>query len=170
MRKLMFVLAAACFAPVVLARPAAEVYTSKAGGYSAKFPGTPKEETRKQPGPGGEVEVHLAVYASSNGTAYLTSHQENPGAPPADQQKAVLDAVVKGAAGGDGKLAENKDVAFGKDKLPARAYRVDRPKLSVRGLVVLKDGRVYQAIVTGSKDFVGGREATAFLDSFTLTK
>ncbi len=170
MRKLLFVVAAACVAPVVLARPAAEVYTSKAGGYSATFPGAPKEETKTQRGPTGEVKVYLAYFAQANGAAYLTSHHDYPGKPTAEQQKTILDAVVKGATPKDGKLVESKDLEFGADKLPGRAYQVDRPKLSVRGIVVYKEGRVYQAIVSGPKDFVGGKEATAFLDSFAVTK
>jgi hypothetical protein len=169
MRKPLFVLAALCLAPALLARPAGEVYTSAAGGYSATFPGTPKEETRTQPGPVGEVKVHLAYYASTNGVAYLTSYHDYPGRPPADQQKAILDAVVKGAAA-DGKLAETKDVTHGDAKLPGRSYRVDKGKTAVRGVVVLKDGRVYQAVVAGPKDLVGGKDATAFLESFTVSK
>jgi len=170
MRTVFFFLAAACFAPVVLARPAAEVYTSKEGGYTAKFPGTPKEETRTQPGPAGEVKLYLAVYATSKGTAFLTAYQEHKAAATAEEQKAILDAVVRGATPKDGKLVESKDVEFGPDKLPAKTYHVERPKVSVRGVVVYRGGRVYQAIVSGPKDFVGGKEAAAFLESLTLTK
>jgi hypothetical protein len=166
---MLFVVAAACLAPAVLGRPAEEVYTSKAGGYSAKFPGTPKEGTRTQKASNGDVKVYYALFGTANGTAFFTSHNDYAGKASAEQRKVILDEIVKKATA-DGKPADVKDIEVGADKLPGRAYLVDKPKISVRGVVVMKDARVYQAIVTGPKDFVTGKEATAFLDSLQITK
>lgn len=171
MRRLLVVIAAAAFLPAALARPDAEVYAPKDGGYSAKFPGKPMERTLKIKSDGGDISIRLADYATSRGEVYGSSFHDLPRGKPAEQAVApLLGQIVRGLAG-DGKLTTSKDVEFGEQKLPGMAFTIEKGKQEfLSGLVVLWEDRVYQVFVQGSKSFVEGRDAKRFLESFALTK
>src|SRR5205823_5041715 len=111
------------------------------------------------------------VYATSKGEAYTTAYHDIPGGKrPDDQVKDLLAGVVNGVRG-EGKLLTSDDTQFGETKLPAKSFLIEKSKQqSVRGLVLVNDGRVYQVLVIGPKAFVEGKEAKAFTDSFALTK
>jgi hypothetical protein len=171
MRRLLVVIAAAAFLPAALARPDAETYAPKDGGYSVKFPGKPMELTQKPKTGAGDLDVKMAVYATSKGEAFVTAYNEVPGGKLADDKmKEFLAGVVNGVKG-DGMVIKSQDFEFGDGKLPAKSFTIEKSKQQfVRGLVVVGEGRVYQVLVVGPKAFVEGREARTFLDSFKLTK
>lgn len=172
MRRVLVVLAAAAFLPAAVAGPGAETYTPKDGGYSAKFPGKPMEVAQKPKTPAGELDVQLAVFATSKGEAFVTAYHEVPGGGtvPADTAKDFLAGVLNGLKG-DGKIVKSEDTAFGEKKLAAKSFTIEKPKQQfVRGFVVVAEARVFQVMVIGPKSFTEGKEAKAFLASFVLTK
>lgn len=172
MRRVLVVIAAAAFLPAALARPDAEAYSPKDGGYTVKFPGKPAEVTQKPKTPAGELEVKLAVYSTGKGEAFVTAYNDVPGgrAVPADKTAEFLAGVLNGVKG-DGKVVKSEDTQFGEKKLPARSFTIEKPKQQfMRGFILVADARVYQVMVIGSKSFTDGKVAKAFLDSFALTK
>ena len=171
MRRVLVVFAAVVFLPAALARPDAESYAPKDGGYTVKFPGRPREGTQRVKSPRGVIEVRMADYANNKGDAWVAAYYDHPdGAGPADEAKRVIDAVVNEMRG-DGKVTKNEEIEFGDKRLPALAFTIEKPKQQfVRGVVVMSGARVYQVFVLGSKSFVESKDAKAFLDSFTLTK
>ena len=78
------------------------------------------------------------------------------------------DATRDGLKGMDGKLVSEKDLEFGTAKLPGREVVVDRGKYQIRCRFLIRESRLYQLAVLGSGEFVTGKDATAFLDSFEI--
>lgn len=156
-------------AGAVAAHPGA--YSSEEGRYSVRFPGPPKVTEQTAKTALGELKVTVAVFANSDGSTFLVSFTDFPesAARPANQAT-LLDGIRDGVKGGGGKLiAEEKKRTFGPNKLPFREFIVERDrKQRVKCRVILRDNRVYQLAVIGPSDFVSGRDATAFLDSFEL--
>jgi hypothetical protein len=170
-RRLLVVITAAAFLPAALARPDAETYAPKNGGYSAKFPGKPMELTQRAKTPAGEIDVRMAVYATSKGEGYVTAYNDVPGGKLDDAKtKEFLTDVVNGMKG-DGRVTKIDDDVFGAERLPMKTFTIDKTKGQfARGFVVLAEGRVFQVLVVGTKAFVDGKDAKAFLESFALTK
>jgi hypothetical protein len=158
------------FLPAAHARQAA-VFTSKEGGYSVRFPGTPKVTTQTTRTPLGELKLATATYAKTDGSAFLVTHTDfPPETVKPDTRAKVLDGVRDGLKGQDGKVLSEKEIGVGKDKLPGRELLVEKGRQHMRFRVVLKDDRLYQAAVIGSERFVKGTDATRFLDSFEVGK
>jgi hypothetical protein len=149
------------------------VYSSEEGKYSVKFPGEPKVSTKKTRSDLGELKVVIATYATADGNAYMVSYTDFPAAATKPENRGTLyDGVRDGVKGRDGKLVSEKEIEFGPDKLPGREVVVDKGKgkQRVKFRVVLRDDRLYQVLVTGTTEFVGGKDATRFLESLELTK
>ena len=75
--------------------------------------------------------------------------------------------------GRDGKLVgDEKTIQFGADKWPGREFTVDKDKgkQRIKFRVVIRNNRVYQVVAIGTAEFANGKDATAFLESFELTK
>ena len=82
--------------------------------------------------------------------------------------KEVLNTIVRGIKG---KSITDKEVAFGKNKLPAREALYELPMVHIRQLIILDGQRVYQIIVAGAtKDEVISKDADKFFSSFHITK
>lgn len=84
----------------------------------------------------------------------------------------LLNGVRDGLKGKDGILTRDKLTTFGDEKLPAREVTVEagrNAKNSIRALLILSGNRLYQVMVTGSKDAVGKKPAEEFFKSFELT-
>jgi hypothetical protein len=171
MRRVLVVMTVVVCLPAALARPDGETYAPKDAGYSVKFPGKPMELTQKPKTPAGDIEVKMAVYATSKGEAFVTAYNEVPGGKvPDDKVKEFLEGVVNGVKG-DGKLLTINDTQFAEGKLPAKSFLIEKSKQQyVKGVVLVNDGRVHQVLVIGPRAFVDGKEAKAFMDSFKLTK
>lgn len=152
-----------------LAQP--DPYSSAEGKYSAKFPGPPKVTSKTTKSAVGELTVNFAIYANADGGAFLISHTDYPAAATKpENHKTLFDAVRDDVKGRDGKISDEKELAYGPDKLPGREFAVEKDKQRIRYRVLLCDNRLFQIAVIGSKDFVAGKEAGAFLDSFQVTK
>jgi hypothetical protein len=171
MRRLLVMIAAGVFLPVALARPEAETYAPKDAGYSAKFPAKPSARVMKTRSPAGQIELKMADYTTQKGDLYGATYYDLPGGKIADPDVKELLTKIVNALKGDGKLVDSKDLEFGDLKLPGKSFTIDLGKQQfLRGFAVVRDERVYQVFVQGSKSFAEGKDAKAFLDSFTVTK
>lgn len=140
-------------------------------GFSAVFPGKPKEANQTAKTPVGDLKVYTATFATADGNVFLLSHTEFPAeAVKADNHPALFDGVREGLKGKDGKLVSEKPVEVGAGKLAGREVVVDKGKRQTRFRLAVKGNRLYQVAAVGTGEFVTGAEATAFLDSLDLGK
>jgi hypothetical protein len=147
-----------------------ETYAPKDGRFSIRFPGKPKESEQTAKSAIGELRVVTGTYANSDGNAFMVSYTDFPaGAAGPENSARLFDGVREGLKGKDGEVQE-KEVKVGPDKLPGRDIEIQKDKKRMRFRVVLRDGRLYQVAVIGTASFVKGKDATAFIDSFELTK
>jgi hypothetical protein len=146
-------------------------YEPGAGRYSVRFPGPPEEKNQLAKSQLGDLTVHTATYALSEGNAYMVSYTDFPegAARPEDTGK-IFDAIRDSLLGKDGKRIDETEVKIGADKHPGRDIEIEKDRKRMKFRVVLREGRLYQAAVIGTASFVKGRDAKAFLDSFELTK
>lgn len=152
-----------------LAASAQETYAPKGGGFSAHLPGRPKENNQTARTPIGDLKIHTATYATADGSVYLVSYTDfPPGAIKPDDRGRLIDAVRDGLKGKDGKVVSEKEITVGPEK--GREIVIDKGKQQTRFRVVVKDHRLYQLAALGTGEFVTGKDATAFLDSFEITK
>lgn len=160
--------------PVVLATFAAgplpaDTFAPKDGKFAVNFPGRPKETKSSPASPIGELKVYTATYATNEGQIYLTSYTDfPPEATKPEMRDTLYDGILTGLTGKDGKLVTKKEIDVGSEKLPGREFVVDKGKQQVKVWVVLRGNRLYQVAVHGPGEFVTGKDAAAFLDSFQL--
>lgn len=150
------------------ASAADEKYASKEGQYAVQFPDAKSVKTEAKKSGGAAMEFASVGF---KGNEYMVMYMELPpgaaGVPP----KTLLDAGEKGGvAQSGGKLLTTKDFEFGKDKLPGREFVVEKGDIKAASRIILTKTRLYVVTVTGPKDFATSKEATAFLDSFQITK
>ena len=146
-------------------------YVSGAGKYSVKFPGAPKVTAQTSKSEVGDLTVNIATYANSDGNAFLVSYTDFPDKATKPENHATLfEGIRKGVSKGGKLSGEEKTLEFGPDKLPGREFTVEKGKQRIRYRVILRDGRVYQIAAIGTEAFVTGKDGTAFLDSFQVTK
>ena len=160
------------FAGVLVAQPGG--FTSGEGGYRIKFPGAPKVTEPTTKSAVGDLTVTVATYATADGSTFMVSHADYPAAAMKPDKLATLfDGIRDGVKGRDGKLlGDEKSGPFGADKLPGREFTVEKDKVKqrIKFRILIKDNRVYQVVAIGPAEFVNGKDATAFLESFELTK
>lgn len=147
-------------------------YAPEDGKYSVKFQGAPKLKSETAKTAVGDLTVHVATYANGDGSTFMVSYTDFPEAATKPANHGTLfDGLRDGVKGRDGKLVgDPKAIEHGPDKLPGREFVVEKGKLRIRMRVVVRGERVYQVAVIGSESFTTGKEGTAFLDSFQLTK
>lgn len=142
------------------------------GKYRVKFPGAPRLSTKDANTAVGDLQVAVAVYANSDGGVLMVSYTDFPeSATKPANHGTLFDGIRDGVKGGGKLVSDEKNLTYGPDKLPFREFVVEKDrKQRIRCRVILRDNRVYQLAVIGTAEFVGGKEATAFLESFELTK
>ncbi len=150
-----------------------ERYTSEDGKFAVDFPGAPKvaiPQTAKSAV--GNLKVYVTTYANSDGNTFMVSYTDFPdSATKPDNLDTLFDGIRDGVKGRDGKVGDEKNIKFGPGKLPGRDFTVEKDKKQrIRYRVVVRDNRVYQVAAIGSPEFASGKAATAFLESFELTK
>jgi hypothetical protein len=148
------------------------VHTSDEGKYSVKFPGAPKLKSETVKSAIGDLTVNIATYANSDGNTFMVSFADFPEAATRPANLDTLFAGLRdGVKGRDGKFAgDAKAVEHGPDKLPGREFVVEKGKQRIRMRVLVRDNRVYQVAAIGTEAFATGKDGTAFLDSFQVTK
>ncbi len=158
-------------ATAALAQPAGEVFSPRDGKFSVKFPGRPKDATQTAKSPLGDLKVFTATFATGEGNVFLISYTDFPaGATKAENRATLFEGVRNGLKGTDGNVLSEKDIEVGADKLPGRDIDMEKGKQRVRFRVVIRDDRLYQVAAIGTTAFATGKEATAFIESFELTK
>ena len=168
---IILILSSASLSPAGSGKPEFAEFTSKEGGFTILFPGTPKQV--KVPDKQGGVLQYQFMAGNEDG-AYLLSYQDNANLRNATQE-GLAKALVKGQeaaqASVKGKLVQAKEITLDK-KHPGREYEFETP-LGMGGIfrsrAYLVKGRLYQVIVIGKKEFAKSKEADRFLDSFKLT-
>jgi hypothetical protein len=149
----------------------ADEYSPKNGNFSIKFPGKPKETTQTTKIQNGDVKVSIATFVTSDGNVYMVSYSDLPAnATKPDNLKTLFDGVREGAKGKDGKIRDDEAFEFGTNKLPAHKLDVLKGEQIVKLWVIVRENRLYQIAVVGTDKFADSKEATAFLESFRLTK
>ncbi|MCI0700756.1 MAG: hypothetical protein L0241_06720 [Planctomycetia bacterium] len=153
-------------------KPEWKAFKPKGGRCSIEAPGKlvtqPVQEFKQ-----GDVKIklHMFILESDDGkTAYGLGYADFPVNPDADLADKVLRGAQDGAMKGvKGKLVTSRDLKLG--KYPGREFTLTLPdKNQYRSRIYLVEGRLYQVIVVGSKDFVASLEARTFLYSFELTE
>jgi hypothetical protein len=152
-------------------QPSGEDYTPKGGNFVVRFPGKPKETSQTTKSPIGEVKVYTATYATSDGNVYMVSYSDlPPGATKSENLGTLFDGVREGAKGKDGEILVGDRFEFGPDKLPGYDLELKKGNQRVKFKVIVRENRLYQLAVVGSKDFAQGENAAAFLKSFAFPK
>lgn len=153
---------------LLLAAPAAadDGHRYHGDGFEVRFPAQPKTVNQTVKTVVAELKVTTATYATPDGQVYLFSYTEFPAqAVRAENHAALFDGVREGLKG-KGKLVSEADVEVGKAKLAGREVVIDKGKQQTRFRLAVHGTRLYQVAVVGPGEFVTGKGATAFLDSF----
>jgi len=144
-------------------------YESAEGNYRIAFPKAPNISSRKLATPAGQVpvttarvDVHKDLILSVTVTIYPDSFTE---VTPAK----LFDAVRDGMKSPDGTVKSEKEITFGDAKHPGRDIVIEAGKNTIRTRLILVDHRLYQIMLTGSKERIADAEAE-FLKSFELVK
>jgi len=165
MRAIPFLLLLPAFAFAEKPKP----FDSPDGQYRIEFPKEPSVSNRKLATPAGPLpiqtarsEVHKDLVLSVTVTTYPESFVD---VAPAK----LFDGVRDGMKAADGTVKLDRETTFGEAKFPARDLSIESGKTTIRSRLILVDHRLYQLMLTGSKDCVAAAEAE-FLKSFELLK
>jgi len=148
-------------------------FTSAEAGFTASFPSNPKEMKVAQKTPLGDVNVHVvAAEVPGKQGGYMVVYLELPEAvsKQAGASDLILDTIpqqVKATAPNAAVRGEIKKVT--QDGYPGREFNLEVPGQGgalVRAYLV--KSRMYQVMVTGSKEMLSSPDAQRFLDSFHL--
>jgi hypothetical protein len=162
--------------PALVAAPPAgwKTFPSASGEFQVDFPGKPEESKQAIKGLDGKGNVDQIQYVFDAGTgAYLASFQPSENLAKADAKtvSAALDSAAERLAKTfAGKILSSEEVKL--DTATGKEVRVDCPKIQglIRSRMYLTNGRFYQLMVLGTKDFVDAKEAEHFLGSFKVVK
>jgi len=144
-------------------------FAPKDGRFTVQMPGEPKEQTNKVNTAIGPIDVHMFLSAPDPNTAYIVGYSDYP---EEMMKKSESDKILDGARDGavknvNGKLDGEKKITI--DKHPGRDFQIATEHFEGRNRMYLVNARLYQVMVVGSKEFVTGKDAERFLDSFKLT-
>jgi hypothetical protein len=147
-------------------------FTSKAGGFSVKLPGEPRETLKDVKSPDGKTEVQRTyVCAPDPKTVYLVLDREMramANATPAAKKK-ILEAGRQSAEQVlMGKLLSEKEITL--DKYPGLEFQIESKDGVYRARAYIVDGRMYQVSLTAPKEVVNSKAADEYLGSFKLLK
>lgn len=157
----------ACLGFVVQEEELKEPYESKAGKFTAKFPGKPKETVNEVPTAVGNIKAYFIMHESPTG-AYAVSYSDYP---KGHVERAGLDNVLKGAREGaaknvKGTLKSHKAIKQGKHKGQSVTIVAAAFEIQTRHFVV--GDRLYQVLVAGKVGTTDNDTTKAFLDSFKI--
>lgn len=163
---------AVCLALVIPARAADEkwqTFTSKEGRFSVALPGKPKEETKQATTPSGKKkEFRTFTLVSAPDRIYLVNYNDYPEAVVREpkNKETAFDAIRKGLGG---KVVSEKKISVGKNKSPGRELLIELPmKIFYRARIFFVGKRLYQTVAMGADEFVRGKKADQFFDSFKV--
>ena len=151
---------------------AAEVkHSSAEGKYSVEFPAKPMESIQVVDSPIGKLKMHIAAVEAKKDLGCMVIYNDYPEVVGKENPQALLQRVREGTKGSSGKVLEDKEITYGKDKLPGRAYLLDKGGSFTRVRAYLNGKRLYQVIIVGAnKDEVASKVADNFMESFQITE
>lgn len=169
MTRLLAVLVVGVWAGVAFAdkKPSATDYTSEGGRYSVTFPAKMKDNAEPVATSAGNLTV-VTSRGEFGGAVYSVTYTDYPATFGIVAPKDLLDGVVNGMKGSDGKVTTTEQLTVGPAK--GRSVTITAGENTVRAKVLLLDDRLYIVMVSGKKDTTRTAEADKFLDSFALTK
>lgn len=143
-------------------------HTSAEQGFSVGLPGKPKLDTQKLVTVAGTLQVHTTRYDAGSDLVLSVTFTEYP----KDFVKVPMDHLFEGMrkemAGADGRVLKEEKIEL--ESHPGREWRIEAGKLVVRARVYLVGTKVYQVMINGSKDAVGGSAAEDLFRTFKLEK
>jgi hypothetical protein len=145
-------------------------YASTDGRFKVLFPGPVKTDTVEVPSGKDKLKVTIDSVELRGGTAFLVTYVD--AAPEVANSPAAprIDKVRDANKGRGGKVLEDKEIALGMEKYPARDVLIQTPAGYLRNRIVIAGPRLYQVMVRGAKDVVTSPSADKFLASFEVTK
>lgn len=152
--------------------PALKRYKSTDGNFAVSLPGVPKAQRVPINDPTDKDATQVQYVHGTDDGAYLVSYQDNPKLVEADESIAdeALKASQAALAKRFGKLLSEKQIKLD-DKYPGRQfeYELEGEKGGLyRSKIFLVDGRLYQVIVVGTREFATSKTADAVFESFGL--
>jgi hypothetical protein len=144
-------------------------YESSENQYRVAFPKDPTVTSKKLATAAGPLPVHTARAEASKDLVLSVTVTTYPESFLDVTPSKLLDGVRDGLKGADGTVKADKEITFGDGKHPARDVTVEAGKTTIRAKLILVDRRLYQVMLTGSKDKVAAAE-DEFLKSFELMK
>lgn len=162
------ILAAVVFVGFAIGVAAQDVkrFESKEGKYSVGFPGTPKMTSTKT----GDFELNIAMVEKGTG-GFAVMYSDLPGDAGKLKPKELLDGGQKGLVDNfKAKVTKSTDVAFGKQKFPAREILAEKDAIRLRITLILAEKRLYQVFIVGQQELVEGKDADDFVKSFEIVK
>lgn len=151
-----------------------KAFASKDGGYEVQLPGVPLEQRQSIKTSVGTVYVVLAVLELKKGDSnnvFLVGYAEQPEVVvKSDTEEKRLDNARNGAVSNvRGKLKAEKQIKI--DTHNGRELDIETDARNmVRFRFYFVNDRLYQVMVSGSREMVTGADAKKFLDSFKLVK
>lgn len=142
-------------------------YSSEAGKFSMKVPGTPEESSSTSKG----VLLHT-FKVLQRPRLYLVIYSDYPDADlelkTSNRLDAERDGFIKGLT--NGKLISEREITFkrGNTELPALEFTAETETVNYKSVVVLDGRRVYFACAGSIKGTDSTSEFERFLGSFTL--
>lgn len=148
-------------------------FSPKNAKCSVEMPSKPTTQPVQEINQNGfEIKLHMFILELDGGkTGYALGHSDLPANPETEE---ATKNVLKGAQDGTtkaikGTVVSERDITLG--KYLGREFTLDLAGGNqYRGRLFVIEGRLYQVLVVGSKEFVNGLEAKAFLYSFELTE
>ncbi len=150
-------------------------FKSTDGKFAVTAPGNNRNDSKNLAvgATGLTIPVTTDRWDGPSSTVYAVTFADYPDTFREVAAKTILDGVRDGLKGTDGKVALDEKVTLGKgaDKIDGREFRIEAgSRTAVRVRVYLVESRLYQVMVTGTKDSVNTKAATEFLNSFKLVK
>lgn len=151
-----------------------KIFSPKDGGFTVLMPGMPMEDKQDVKTVGGDISVILHILEVKNEGSLVVSYSEYPDAAfkGGDDDKRLDSARDGAVVSAKGKLKSEKKITL--DGRPGRDLHIETSAKGVEGAVRTRiyavNKRLFQTMVVGTRDFVGGKDAERFLDSFKLAK
>ncbi|HET6572484.1 MAG TPA: hypothetical protein VFG68_02700 [Fimbriiglobus sp.] len=147
-------------------------HESEAGKFRVKFPEKPDSDTKELSlGAGGQtLTVTTAKADGPNGSVFAVTFADYPESYRQVPIKTILDGVRDGLKGTDGKIDKYDEVFLGEAKVPGREVRITAGRRLIHARVYLHGSRLYQVMVTGTRERFPVDAVKAFFDSFELVK
>ena len=142
-------------------------FTSKDGGFSARFPDKPKETSKK--GDKGDVTYTFAAEVDKGVIQYMVTYTDFAGGGANLETKVILDAIAKNF----GKMTKaKKDIKLGDNmglELTLEWDQDGTPLFAINRIFMVK-GRLYQVMAISLQSKKDQMQTTKFMESFKLVE